>query len=334
MEEANKKMNFITRVYKAITNFDTYSKFAEEPFSKAFVYVIILTLILTLVLTLNYVLIFREKLVEGINYLSENIDEINFDDGIFSFNNNQYAEYAGDDNLIPIVIVDTSENPDIEGYKTKVGLYNFGFILLKDKVLIQTSSEQELEPITYSDYNIDNMSKEEILEMINSDKTYLYMGITIFIVEFIELLLNIFIDAIMLALLAQLISITLRMKIKFRYGYKMGIYALTLPTILQIIYIIVNSRTGFIISNFVWLYMTIAYIYILIAVLMIKTDFINTQRELIRIQLEQKKTHDEMTQQENDEKKNEEKDKKPEEKQDKKDEDKNNEDGLDEQTQE
>lgn len=335
MEEAkNKKMNFINRIYKAITNFDTYSKFAEEPFSKAFVYAIILTLIVALILTLNYVFILSGELTEGINYLNENIESISFSDGIFNFNNNQYTEYAGEDNIVPIVIVDTSENPNIEEYKTKVELYNFGFILLKDKVLIQTGTEEFMPPIVYSDYNVQDMNKEEILNGINSKNMYIYIAFAIFIVEFIDFLLAILIDAIMIALIGQLIAITLQMRMRFSASYKMGIYALTLPIILQVIYIILNSRTGFIINNFVWLYMTIAYVYILIAILMIKTDFIDTQRELIKIQLEQKKIHDEMKKEKQEEtKKEEQKEEKKENKENDK-EDEHNENGLNEQTQE
>lgn len=333
MEEVKKKdMNFFIRLYKAITNFDIYSKFAEEPVSKAIIYAIILILISSLVLTINYVGIFREKLSEGINYLNENVENISFTEGILSFNNNQYANYEGEDNLVPIVIVDTSESPNIEEYKKKVNLYDLGFIILRDKILMPTSVNGEFNTLAYSDYNIENITKEELLGLFNNSSTYVYMTIAIFIVEFIEFFINILLDAVMLALIGQLIGLTLRMKIKFSAAYKMGIYALSLPIILQVVYIIVNSRTGFVINSFLWLYMTISYIYMLVAILMIKTDFINTQKELIKIQLEQKKIHEEMIQKEKEEKQKE--SGKEKEEKDTKDEDKHDEEGLDEQTQE
>ena len=49
----------------------------------------------------------------------------------------------------------------------------------------------------------------------------------------------------LLAVMGQLLAIILRMKIKFSETYKMGIYALTLPTLLELIYIIVNNTFFF-----------------------------------------------------------------------------------------
>ena len=332
MEEKKENMNFLMRVYKAITNFDIYSKFAEESLSKAIIYGFILILIISLVLTINYLGIFREKILEGINYLNENVENITFTEGILSFNSNQYVNYEGEDKLIPIVIVDTGESPNIDEYKKKVNLYNYGFIILRDKILVPRSVNGEFDALVYSDYYTGNFTKEEFIGISNNSNIYIYMAIGIFIVEFIDFFINILLNALMLALMGQIIGLTLRIRIKFSAAYKMGIYALSLPMILQLVYIIVNTRTGFIINNFLWLYMTISYIYMLIAILMIKTDFINTQKELIKIQLEQKKIHEEIIQKEREEKQKE--SGKEKEEKDTKDEDKDNEEGLDEQTQE
>lgn len=333
MEKVKKKnMKFFTRVYKAITNFDIYSKFAEEPLSKAIIYAIILTIMVSLIISLNYMNICSEKIQEGISYLNENVEDINLKNGILSFNNDQYTNYENKDNIIPIVIVDTSENPNIEEYKKKVDLYDIGFIILKDQILMPTSENGKFDQIVYADYNLNDMNKDELFAVINSNITYLCIMIAIFIAEMMAEIFNILLNATMLAILGQLIALFLRLKLRFSAAYKMGIYALTLPTILQVLYIIVNSRTGFIIEQFLWLYTTISYIYILIAILMIKTDFINMQQELIKIKIEQEKVHKEIIEEEKKEEKKKEEDRQNEENENK--EDKQNENGLDEQTQE
>lgn len=341
MEEVrNMNMNFFTRVYKAITNFDTYSKFAKESLSKAIIYTVILSLIISVVITANYVWLLISKVTNGIDYLNENIEDINFTDGILNFNNNQYVEYADENNLIPIIIVDTSEEPNIDEYTEKISLYNLGVIILKDKIIAKSSTEEELSSIVYSDYNIRNMDKEEIISQISDWRIYAYISIAMIIAEFINFFMIIIIYAVMLAILGQLVGLVLRMRIRFSVTYKMGIYALTLPNILQAVYIIINTRTGFIINSFLWLYMTIAYIYILIAMLMIKTDFINAQKELMKIQMEQDQIREEIAREraedERKEREREQKRKEEEEnnKQDDKKDDKQDEDGLNEQTQE
>lgn len=332
MEEVKKKeMSFFTRVYKAITNFDIYSKFAEESLSKAIIYAMILTMIIALIISLNYANILSGKLQQGTNYLNENIQNINLTNGIFSFNNNQYTNYENEENIIPIIIVDTSENPDIEEYKKKVNLYDIGLIILKDKILLPTAEKGIFNSLVYSDYNIEDMNRDEILTAINSKTIYAYMIILIFIAEFINEFINILFNAVMLAIMGQLIALFLRLRLKFVAALKMGIYSLTLPTILLLLYVLINSRTGFVIENFLWLYTTISYIYIVIAMLMIKTDFINMQQELIKIQIEQQKVHEEIIERE---KEKDDKEKDEEKKQEDNKEDKNNEEGLNEQTQE
>lgn len=334
MEEVKKKeMNFFTRVYKAITNFDIYSKFAEESLSKAIIYALILTILISLIISLNYANILSKELQEGINYLNENIEDINLTNGIFSFNNNQYANYESKENIIPIIIVDTSENPNIEEYKKKVNLYDIGCIILKDQILLPTIEKGSFNSLVYSDYNIGDMNKEEILAVINGNATHVYMFSAIFIVEFINEIINIMFNAVMLAIMGQLIALFLRMRLKFAATYKMGIYSLTLSTILWTLYVLVNSRTGFIIEYFLWLYTTISYIYIVIAMLMIKTDFINMQKELIKIQIEQQKVHEEIEEMEK-EQKDKEKDEEKNREENKSQEDKTDEEGLNEQTQE
>ena len=69
------------------------------------------------------------------------------------------------------------------------------------------------------------------------------------------------------------------------------------PIILNAIYIVVNLFTGFEVKYFQWMYATISYIYIIIAILMIKTDLINRQIELQKIYEEQEKVKKELEEQ-------------------------------------
>ena len=330
MEKANnRKMNFFVRAYKAVTNFETYTQFAIEPITKAIKYLAILVLIFSILITTIYIGSFKSKISKGVSYLNENIENISFNNKIFSYNNDEYSIYNDDKNIVPIVIVDTSEAPDVEEYKNKVKLYNYGFILLRDKmeIFISTQSdENQFTTIKYSDYYIENMSKEKILDTINSPIISFYLAIAVFIVEFIQYFIYILLNAVILAIMGQVLSIILRLKMKFNETYKMGIYALTLPTLLELIYIIINSTTGFVIQYFSWMYTTISYIYMCVAIIIIKTDFINMQKELIRIKMQEQSGEKEQEEKEEKEKT------KDEDTEKKKEEDPNQDNDLKEQT--
>lgn len=320
MEETKSpKMNFFVRVYKSVTSFDTYKKFANEPLSKAIKYLALLVLIFSIIVSTVYIFKFKSNFSRGIQYLSNNIDDLSFSNSIFSYNNNEYTVYDSEDNIIPIIIVDTSDNPDIEAYKDKVKLYNFGCIFLKDRMTIFVSAEDAENGFTtvqYSDYNINNMSKEDIINTLNNPFIYVYFAFAVIIVEFIEYFIYILLNAIVLGVIGQLLATILRLRLRFKETYKMGIYALTLPILLELAYIILNASTGFVIQYFSWMYTTISYIYICVAILIIKTDFINLQKELIRIQMEKENNIDQLEKVPEEETKDEEKDKKNETKDD------------------
>lgn len=84
-------------------------------------------------------------------------------------------------------------------------------------------------------------------------------------------------------------------------------------------YVILNLLTGINVKYFGLMYNLISYIYVIVAVLMIKTDFINRQIELMKLANEQEKVKAELEKEKEKEKKDkEEKENKPEKKEKKK----------------
>ena len=87
----------------------------------------------------------------------------------------------------------------------------------------------------------------------------------------------------------------------------MGVHALTLPIILNILYIILNAFTGYTIKYFQIMYTAISYIYMVAAILIIKSDYIKRQMELDKLKSEQEKVRAELDRQKEEDRKEEEK---------------------------
>lgn len=166
------------------------------------------------------------------------------------------------------------------------------------------------------------MNVNEMQEVIKQN--YEIFFIVVFFSVLTAYFTTTFIDAAMLGLLGLIVAGLVGMRIKYKSTFNIGIHALTLPLILQIIYLSVNILTGFEVKYFQWMYTTISYIYVVVAILMIKTQFINQQIELIKIQLEQEKVRKEMENQEEPENENPEEKKQEEPKDEKKKEEGNN----------
>lgn len=139
---------------------------------------------------------------------------------------------------------------------------------------------------------IDINTIEDSIQYIKSNSNfnfYCTLALSFCVYFFCAMFLYSFIDAAIVSIVGFLTSRLTKMRLKYKAIYIMSMYALTLPIILNCIYGVVNTLTGFTISYFQIVYNVIAYIYIVTAVLMIKTDFIEQQRELIKIVQEQRK---------------------------------------------
>ena len=224
-------------------------------------------------------------------------------------------------NVIPLIIVDTSSDANIEELTKKLNTYENGLLILSDKIIVSSSLLKENRSIDLSDVpsgDVDN--KQELLDNLNeSNLMYIYVLIfeTLFIYLFIVYVASNFVDAFVLGALGYIFARIVRLKLRFRATFNIGIHALTFPIILNLIYIVIDTLIGFNITYFQWMYTSISYIYVAVAILMIKAEIINQKIQLIKLQEIQKQAKEEVVEEEPKEKE-EKKDKQDEEKTEKK----------------
>ncbi len=150
-------------------------------------------------------------------------------------------------------------------------------------------------------------------------KIYAIFAITSFVYFYLVYLIQILLDILLLSVVGYLLNKIVAVKLKYKSVFNISVYALTLSIILYMIYIIANIFAGFTIKYFEIAYNAIAYIYVITAMMMIRSDLIKQQIEVGKIVEEQKKIQEENNENEEDEKqkeqeKQEKKEKKKEEK--------------------
>jgi len=325
-----KKTNFFKKVWYSITKFDKYPEMAAEGIGKAIKYLMILTIILTLVSVINSLKEMNKLVYDLSLYIEKEIPE-------FSYSNNKIIM----ENEEPIIISEI-QNPVIdkivisaktetEEQKDTIKMENEingnMIYFFKNQIILRTKTEnnnvQESE-YTYSDImdvflkeEIKDFNKSELIEFMRSNKMNLFysrFALTMLLCLFIINFLVILSDVLLLALLGVITTVTARIRMKFMALYNMAAYSITLSLILNIIYIIINCFTDFIITYFQIAYITIAYIYLAAAIFILKEDFMKKQEELTRIQEEQLKVRAEIQQEEKEKQKEDEEDKEDEEK--------------------
>lgn len=315
-EETSKKTNFFKDVLKSIKDLDKYEDYALELPKKAFKYLLKLVLLFSAIICVCY----TYQIVQNMNDIYENfkntIPNFSYAQGLLSVDSEEPIIIEDYKEVLGKVIVDA--NGTVEDYEKDKEI---GILLLKDKCVILSNSSMGQVTYNYEElakgYEITEFNKQDIINAVeNMNVISLYTSIyfVMFVYFFIIYFITIFMDVLLLSVLAYFVSRISRIRLKIAPSFTIAVHAITLSVFLNLIYIIVNLFTGFEIKYFGLMYSTISYIYVIVAILMIKTDFIQRQMELIKLAQEQEKVREEMKQKEEAEKEKQKEDnKKPEE---------------------
>lgn len=301
-KENKEKVGFFKRIYLAVRDFEQYGIFGAENVTTAIKYLLKIMLIFVIVVAGIFIYQFHTYFQEAVTYFRDNISQLHFVEGNLEINQGETIEIKNDNSILPYLVINTdATNEEIDDYTKTLSGYETGMLILGDKIIYKNQLLSQEMQYNYKDiiqnYPISEFDKQGVLDFISQiDKVSLY--ISLFIVMTIYLyviyLASTFVDVFMLAVLGFIVARIAGMKIRFKATFNIGIYALTLPLLLNLIYVVVNSLTGFTVQYFSWMYTTISYIYVIVAVLMIKADFINKQAELMKIIEEQERVRQEM----------------------------------------
>ncbi len=307
----NEKIGFFQKIVISIKDFDKYVLFASERMSESLKYLLKLMLMFSVLISIGFTYIFYTTVQKCIAYFNNNIKSVNYTDSEMTVNEDEKIVIENDKFVVQYIEFNTGKTEDSYENDGRVELYNSYIIFLKDKVIIKnpivdsytlTFSYKDFE----SKYNITQFNEKDLINIItNLNKPYLYLAafVSIFIYMFLVYTISGIFDILLLTLLGYIVGRIAKIKLKLSSAFSVGVHALTLPIILNLIYILINLFTGFTIKYFGWMYTTISYIYVIVAILMIKTDIINTQIQLAKIMKEQEKVRQELKQKEEEKKK-------------------------------
>lgn len=329
MENENRKIGFFSRVKIAVAKLENYSMFLEEKISVAVKYFFLIVLILSLVMGAVETYSVMKMVHKGYQYLCNEMPDFWYEDGRITW---QEEVTAYDEEFDFYMITDSSDNLSDEKMKEyRNTIKSIGIVLLKDKVIYKTGTDEVAYKYSdfLSEYGVDTMNKEALIQEVDS-LGMLGIAATIFLLIVVSLymiqVISIFMDWVVISIFAYLASRICRINMLFKSAFNISIYALTLSIILSMLYNIAYYIGGFYTEYFRLVYLLISYIYVVAAILMMKSDLLRQHVEVTQIVEEQKKIHEEL---ENPETKEEEKKqhKKPEKKEGEKEE-KSNEDTV------
>ena len=318
-------INFFKKVWYSITKFEQYPAMATEGLPRAIKYLLTLMIAVTIFVMIGSLMQMKQTIDSLSQYIEQNIPDFTVADGKVEMNIDQpikieNVQYSGIDKIIVNPLAETTEQKEqSENEETIVGVTIFFFkdeIILKNKIDDDHVTKQNY---TYSEFvanytgeNISTFNKTQLVEYLTSNgmtRYYVKYGLSAFIYLFLINLIYALLDALEIAILGWFTTTLARIKIRFVAIYNMAVYALTLPVVLNIIYIVVNYFVSFKITYFQVAYITIAYVYLAATIFILKDDIIKKMQEVEKIRQEQKKVKEEIKEQEENPKEPDKKDK-------------------------
>ena len=303
------------KLWYSITKFERYPEMATEGVWRAFRYLIWFMFMFAIILSVCFMIKFVGITRQGVDFLDKNFNEITYSEGILNLdlvNKSATTEWGN-------VIVNTEEltEEQIKELENKKSLKDVEIIWLKECVIVKYN--EGTARVYYKDifdnFEIKSFDKAKIInfvnEQLNGPNIYIVFLIIGTIYLFIGYFIKTLLDVLILSLFGMITTLVAGIRIRYRAVFNMSVYSITLSTILQLIYIIVNTFTGFNVKYFDLMYTAISFICLTAAIFMIKSDVIRQQIELMKV-IEAKKQEQE--EQKDEEKKEEDKKEEQEEK--------------------
>lgn len=330
-EQEELKIGFFRKIGYSITKFEKYPEMAAEGMPRAFIYLAQIMLIFSIIVSLAFIYKTHTIVKNGVNYIQNEIPDITYIDGNLKVYSEEPIIIDTQTSIIDKIIIDTNteNNEKIEEYLKSIPIDNSGILILKDRAIIKVNGMEESETYTYdqilssiSNLNFNNSTKQDIINYLSGNimfSVYLAFFVLMLVYVFAIYIISVIIDTLLVAILGRITLLFTKLKLKFSAVYNMSIYALTISILLNAIYIAINTITGFEMKYFHVMYTSIAYVCLVAAIFIIKSDLMKRQEEVMKIMEEQKNVKQEMEEQKEEEDKKE--NKNPKDEKDKDDED-------------
>ncbi len=320
-----KGLGFFKKVKYSIFNIEKYPELATEGIGKALTYIAKLVVILAVVLSVWTLYQTYQMIDEGTNYLENEFPDFSYSDGTLTVDSQEALIFDNEQFGKIIVDTNTDSEENINQYLNQINKYGIGALVLKNRVVLKnitmigevSYNYQE----SFNSVNLTEFNKQDVVNYVQNggiNSLYFSVFISLFIYSFSMYFINTLWYAMIIGIVGYFTMWILKMKMRYVAVFNMAVYALTLSTILNILYLIVNIIFNFTIEYFSIMYVTVATIYLLAAIFILKTDLMKKQAEVMKIVEAQQIVKKELEEQEKEKK--EEEEKKERQKKDKKDE--------------
>lgn len=312
-----RKLGFFKRIQVSIFKVENYGEFVLEKTRVAVKYFFLLMLLVSIVTSIFSTYHMNTIFTKGFSYIKNEMPDFTLENGIINFAENTtaydedldfFVKYATDAEYSDSILSDIEK--DIRDYTVAI-------VYLKDRIIYYDGVDYSYFKYgdIMSEYNFEIANRQDLIKQFDSvgiaglDVVYFCANLlSSYIVNVISVMLDVLLVFFFGIIVAKLSGVNMPSSKMF----SLSIYSLTLSIILSAVYSIVYGFTNFYIEYFDVMYIIVAYIYLIAAILIIKSDVIKQKLELqkiIEVQKQVKKEIEEQKEQDKEKEDNKEDDK-------------------------
>ncbi|KNZ68576.1 hypothetical protein Tfer_2828 [Thermincola ferriacetica] len=250
-------MGFIEQFKGSIIDWTFYREVAFQKTSKTIKYLLVLFSILFIITGIKSAIGLNSDLQQFISDFKKKVPDFKLADGEFRFNAKQPYYLEGENNSVLVVDTTGATREDV------LDKYSDGVFITKTKIYLK--QQYQVRQINLKDYKEITLTKDKVLAFLPSLK---WLIIIIGIVGYIVSLVGKLLSGVFLAMIGMFVNNAQKGPLQFGQAWNVGIYALTLPLLLEALVKLVYPQFPY----FFLIYYAIAIFYVVKAVHWIIND--------------------------------------------------------------
>lgn len=282
-EVKEKKIGFFKKIKLSVIDFDKYFIIATEKPIRTLLYLLKLFLIFSIIVTISMTYKISTVFGQVSSYIKTNTPNFYLQDGTFTLE--QEDDLVIENNEYTNIKIIMSNETNTTKYNEELEKYDgFLVLLLKNDAIIKDNTNS-IKVYDYSQlqgqYGLSEISKDGLIELLGSRTVYITVFFYLLVATFMIYFGSMLIDIIALTLLGFIITRIARMPLKFTAVFAIAAASITLPVILNAIYVVVNTFTGYTIPEFQIMYTIISYIYLIASILIMRSNLIKNKNMIV-----------------------------------------------------
>ena len=255
----------------------------------------------------------RNQINDVAEYIKNEAPEFVYNDSGLSIEANEQPIITENEDIGKIIIdTNTEDEQTINKYINDES--GNVIVILKNELILKEQGVQGAVKYNYEELlkemNITEFGKQGLVEYLTSSSMismYVNLFLVLIMSAFTMQLINTLFYVIIISIFGYLTTIILRLKIRYVAVFNMAIYSVSLPILLNMLYVIVNGIFNYAINYFEVMYILVASIYMIAAIFILKSEFNKKQGEIQKIIEVEKEVKEEMEEEQKEEKKKEDK---------------------------